>query len=323
MTFDFATYLESYNIGSSRNFDVKLLTGGFTNVTARVAFHEPVSLFGSPSKYSSAILKHAPPHLANDPSHSMSATRQVVEARALELITGQDIQLDSPDGDLAGRIASQGREETSMRTPILKEVLHRFPIIRLPSVIHHDAKQSVLWIEDFGDLRSVVDALDSPDALPGYEEIAKQLGSFLAEFHRASKTIPVETVERLTVLSNVATGGIMAYLVNLARDALRDLPGPDDEEREELMRRLEHSLQDGEEVRQRDGKFAMAALQNEPMAEDSCGETPCLGMVDFWPGSVIVDAKWGVCGLIDWDYFGVSDEAKELGMFRKSRPPAR
>ncbi|KAJ3539878.1 hypothetical protein NMY22_g4541 [Coprinellus aureogranulatus] len=99
MAFDFVTYLETQNIAPkapgntlSRNFDVKLLTGGFTNVTARVTFTQPISLFGSSSTHSSAILKHAPPHLANDPSQSMSITRQVVEARALELMNGQEIR---------------------------------------------------------------------------------------------------------------------------------------------------------------------------------------------------------------------------------------
>ena len=46
----------------------------------------------------------------------------------------------------------------------------------------------------------------------------------------------------------------------------------------------------------------------------------CLGMVDFWPASVLIrkdnDTR-SRCGLVDWKYFRVSSAPSELGMFRK------
>ena len=53
----------------------------------------------------------------------------------------------------------------------------------------------------------------------------------------------------------------------------------------------------------------------------------CLGMVDFWTESVLIgkenddndttNSRSCQCGLVDWEYFGVSSAASELGMFRK------
>ncbi|TEB29428.1 hypothetical protein FA13DRAFT_1815209 [Coprinellus micaceus] len=129
--------------------------------------------------------------------------------------------------------------------------------------------------------------------LPVELELARQLGSFLAQFHHASKSIPAETVRRLAPLSTVVNGGIHEYLVKLTRNTLSKLQGVTEEEKEEIAGRVERSLRDD-------------------TGESSGG---CLGMVDFWPGSVIVSADWRTCGLIDWEYFGRSNEGSELGMF--------
>jgi len=39
-----------------------------------------------------------------------------------------------------------------------------------------------------------------------------------------------------------------------------------------------------------------------------------IGMVDTWAGCVLVDEE-GSCGLVDWEWFGLSDAANELGQF--------
>ncbi|TEB29429.1 hypothetical protein FA13DRAFT_1793115 [Coprinellus micaceus] len=145
MTFDFTTYLQSQAIGFSgpTTFEVKLLTGGFTNVTARVTFPSPIHLFSSPKEHAGAILKYAPPHLASDASHAVSITRQVIEARALDLITGQDILFDTQD---------PASPDAVFRTTVLRDALDNYPLIQVPSIIHHDTQNNVLWIEDLGEL---------------------------------------------------------------------------------------------------------------------------------------------------------------------------
>jgi thiamine kinase-like enzyme len=40
---------------------------------------------------------------------------------------------------------------------------------------------------------------------------------------------------------------------------------------------------------------------------------PCLGMVDLWPGNILIDSHCNV-GLVDWEYFGLSTASSELGM---------
>ncbi|KAF6741775.1 kinase-like domain-containing protein [Ephemerocybe angulata] len=304
MPFNFDAYLKSLDIlpsptpnpeagaytrpvttqSSAFPWQVKHLTGGFTNTTARVTFTEPVTLSNSPlcpGKFASAILKHAPPTLASDPNESLSVSRQLVEARALALIAGKEAVLE------AG--------EAPVQTQVLKEVLDRYPLIHIPSVIWHDTDQNVLWIEDLGELGNVAEVLASDAAArdSAINELAAQLGSFLAEFYQGSKTIPGELFDRLTVESDTVVGGILQYLVNATRIALEEVPGVDEDEKTELVGRVENALYD---------------IRNVPKRR-------CLGMVDFWPGSVLVDANWETFGLIDWEYFGKSDEASELGMF--------
>ncbi|KAJ2924185.1 hypothetical protein H1R20_g12909, partial [Candolleomyces eurysporus] len=242
----------------------------------------------------------------------MSVARQATEARALELITGAPIQFD------------QDNPVESVKA--VKEVLDRYPIIQVPAVIHYDTEKNVLWLEDLGDLKSVAEALaaSSSDATSGedptlkgaLQELATQLGSFLAEFYQASKTLPAELVDRLISLSNVYTSGTFEYLVNSTRDSLEGAPGIDEKEKEELVKRVEASLTDKQmrKARQRAEKVALGIVHGDSIQTDD-EENPCLGMVDFWPGSVLVNLDWNKCGLIDWEYFGMSDEASELGMF--------
>ncbi|RXW19855.1 hypothetical protein EST38_g5998 [Candolleomyces aberdarensis] len=329
--FDFSSYLSSANLLPPRHnanpneandnpqFEVTVLSGGYTNFTARVTFPEPISLAAANSStrtYESVILKHAPPHLATDSTIPMSVARQATEARALELITGAPIQFDQ-DNPVEGVVES---------TKAVKEVLDRYPIIQVPAAIHYDTEKNVIWLEDLGDLKSVADALttsssdaaSAEDPIPesALQELATQLGSFLVEFYQASKTLPAELVDRLIALSNVYTSGTFEYLVNSTRDALDGAPGIDEKEKEELVKRVEASLTDKQmrKARQRAEKVALGIVHGDSIQTDD-EENPCLGMVDFWPGSVLVNPDWNKCGLIDWEYFGMSDEASELGMF--------
>ncbi|KAJ7778673.1 hypothetical protein DFH07DRAFT_1033368 [Mycena maculata] len=45
---------------------------------------------------------------------------------------------------------------------------------------------------------------------------------------------------------------------------------------------------------------------------------PCLGMVDFWPGSIFIGPGSSRC-LVDWEYFGMSTPGAEIGMFGKTK----
>ncbi|KAJ2921806.1 hypothetical protein H1R20_g15282, partial [Candolleomyces eurysporus] len=306
--FDFSSYLSSANllpprlnanskeVNDNPQFEVTVLSGGYTNFTARVTFPEPIPLATASSStrtYESVILKHAPPHLATDSNIPMSVARQVTEARALELITGAPIQFDQ-DNPVGGVVES---------VKAVKDVLDRYPVIQVPAVIHYDTEKNVLLLEDLGDLKGVADvladaALEDPTAKSALQELATQLGSFLAEFYQASSMLPAEL-----------------YLVNSARDALNGAPGIDEKEKEELAKSVEASLADSQmKARQQAEKVALGIVDSDLIQTDD-EENPCLGMVDFWPGNVLVNPDWNKCGLIDWEYFGMSDEASELGMF--------
>lgn len=167
--------------------------------------------------------------------------------------------------------------------PAIAAVLEKFPNLQIPELIHHDKERSVLWITDLGDTLTLFDYLASDPAAQQIEQIATALGEFLAELFLATRNPSAETLSHVSPDSSAEAHSLLISAVR------KVLTGADMSDAEQLAARVECSLQNGNTVE------------------------PCLGMVDFWPGSILINAH-GNCGLVDWEYFGLSSASGELGM---------
>ncbi|KAJ7611648.1 kinase-like domain-containing protein [Roridomyces roridus] len=242
MSFDYPFYLASTLSLPANDFQVDILTGGLTNLTARASFARPLVLFDLPQLFTSVILKYAPPFIASDPIQPMSVHRQVIEATALRYL------------------AENAR---------IQALLQEFPDIRIPQLIHHDTGANVLWITDLGSSSQMLStflASCSPENVTAIRENASAFGAFMAKFWDITAEPTPET------------------LASLSR------PEDPNTDAEELASRV------------------AAAMQTKQPAE------PCLAMVDFWTGSVLV-GPGSSRGLVDWEYFGLSTSGAEIGMF--------
>lgn len=349
-SFDFKSYVQKHlgggipdvNVDSSAGhtpeagpsrptFSVQVLTGGLTNHTARISFSDPLRDIlpnilsndtGRPKDdvldQKSTILKHAPPYIATDPSQVMSVDRQLIEKSALQLLNAEMTGGASPgsgsdyglklDGLFRGRDAPD-------RSPSSAAVSKKMSL-HIPRLIWHDRQQNVLWIEDLGQMRTLSEVLldCSPAETDTDDEVrtrlslvASDLGTFLARLYSLTSNPPERLLSSLT--SSFDPGAIHDYLANMVLENLhRPESGVSSKEARALADRVRQGLKDNAKL---------------------AGEDMCLGMVDFWPESVLVDL--GVdskavrdgdvgsprSGLVDWEYFGPSNAANELGMFCK------
>jgi len=316
-SFDFTSYVQARLSANGASipaaspakptFTLQVLTGGLTNHTARLSLAttsslrdvlstgcmEDVNLDTGLLDQASLILKQAPPYIAADPSQAMSVNRQLIEKKALQILNIQDKDTDGPE---------------------LWRGLAGLPDIRIPKLIWHDRAQNVLWIEDLGkEMKTLSEVLlDDSIELGSSEEktrrtslqkIASDLGAFLAKLYSATSNPPEPLVSYLAALSGPSE--IHEYLAKMVLDnLLRSEAGVSNSEARALADRVRSGLQESSNL---------------------VGEEMCLGMVDFWPGSVLINAgdsdKDGDgspgCGLVDWEYFGPSNAASELGMFCK------
>jgi hypothetical protein len=314
--------------GPSRpTFSVQVLTGGLTNHTARISFSDPLRDIlpnilsddtGRPKDnvldQKSAILKHAPPCIATDPSQAMSVDRQLIEKSALQLLNAEMTEGASPgsgsdyglklDRLFRGR---DGPDESLSSAAVSKKM-------SIPRLIWHDREQNVLWIEDLGQMKTLSEVLlsCSPAETDTEDEVrtrlslvASDLGTFLARLYSFTSNPPKRLLSSLT--SSFDLGAFHDYLANMVLENLhRPESGVSSEDARALADRVRQGLKENAEL---------------------AGEDVCLGMVDFWPESVLVDlgvdgeAVRGVglprSGLVDWEYFGPSNAANELGMFCK------
>jgi len=254
--FDFSSYLKS--VLSVTPHEIQQLTGGLMNLTIRVSFTPPANLFRS-GYLSSAILKHAPPFMAADPTQPMSVHRQVIEAQALILLSGCSI-------------------------PAISEVLSKFPTLRIPKLIHHDAERHVLWMTDLGETQTLSQYLTSDPLMHDIERIATSFGAFLAELFRATRDPSDDTVTLVAHPSHTAETN--SFLISVTKRVLTTA-----------------GIANAELLAERVNQ----ALQSNGTVE------PCLGMVDLWPGNILIDSHSNV-GLVDWEYFGLSTASSELGM---------
>jgi hypothetical protein len=190
----FTTYLQDH-LGAGRGYDqapfiVEILTGGLMNHTARVKFAFPLLDIGGAKVRNggvqSAILKHAPPYIAADPSQPMSVDRQLVEKKALQILSGDDPTFPHIQA-VVNRYRQAGDTHTS---------------IQIPKYIWHDAENNVLWIEDLGKMKILSQILlqddDTAVEATHIQEFAAVLGGFLSELFQATANPPEPWITQTT-----------------------------------------------------------------------------------------------------------------------------
>jgi len=291
MSFDFTTYLQDH-LGAGRgsdqapggHFTVEILTGGLMNHTARVKFASPLLDIGGArvekGGIQSAILKHAPPYIAADPNQPMSVDRQLTEKKALQILSGDD-----PTFPHIQAVVNRYRQAGEMHTSVQLEI---------PRYIWHDTENDVLWIEDLGKMKTLsqILLLDAAIEAAHIQEFAIVLGGFLSELFQATANPPEPWIAQTTSPNSLS---LYHYLTGMVVKNCREIGNITEAEALVLSER------------------AGNALLAKAEAEDVC-----LGMVDFWPGNILVElGEFGRCGLIDWEYFGLTSASSELGMLRK------
>lgn len=286
--FEFAPYILDKLSVSRALSDVEVLTGGYTNHTARVTFNFPISLSLLPGHdvtenlLHTVILKHAPPYIAAEPTQALAVTRQLIEKRALQILNGEDEEFVELSQNI--RLSDSFRRGS----------------VRIPKFIWHDEENQVLWIEDLRGMKPLSEVLlrdpsDNLERETPLEKVAADLGQFAMEMHLATKHPPQRLLDHLSSLSPPAN--IVEMLTRITREVL-EKNGMAGEEVNLFLERVRMGLEEEDE------------------------EGACLGIVDFWYDNILVSFEAtqgkGSCGLIDWEFFGLSNVANELGMFCKS-----
>ncbi|KAG9008013.1 hypothetical protein FRB90_009153 [Tulasnella sp. 427] len=167
-TFDFALYLTNILSIPASDVHVQVLSGGFTNLTARVLFSSPPTFptrFNFPTAPHTVILKQATPYMHSFPSQTVPMKRQAIEARALRILQGID------------------RSVTGVA-----EALVRVPNLKIPRLVFHDTEHNVLWMTDIGDGKTLTDYILSKDlSLSKIEDLAESLGTFIIGLYSATQ----------------------------------------------------------------------------------------------------------------------------------------
>jgi hypothetical protein len=172
--------------------------------------------------------------------------------------------------------------------PAISTLLAKFPTLHIPTLIHHDKECNVLWMTDLGEAVTLSEYLTTDPPAHHSERIAMTLGEFLAKFFLSTRNPSAETLSLFTVPSS--TTNTLSHLVSTMKNVLATAGVID---AGTLTGRVDQ------------------ALRNSGTVE------PCLGMVELWPGSILINAH-EICGLVDWEFFGLSGAGSELGMLRES-----
>lgn len=268
-SFDFTLYLTSILSIRSEDFDVHLLPGGFTNVTARATFKQGIKLpssFEYPNQVTSLILKMGTSFMHMEPSCAVPISRQAVEAKALRMLQGEGLALLG-----------------------MESVLEQSSTLKFPRLIFHDTERHVLWMTDLGESKLFSDhILSNSSSHVEVEELGVVLGRFFGSLFVATRNPTIETIESLSDSHH-----LLGFLTAEAERVISQSAKEESPETTLLMERMQNAL------------------------DERSNLEPCLGMVDFWPGSVLI-SKNGDCSLVDWEYFGLTNAGTELGMFGKS-----
>lgn len=170
-------------------------------------------------------------------------------------------------------------------------LLTKHPLIKIPRLISHDIYHSILSMTDLGDIKTLDEWLSNESTtIDDVNRIGKTLGSFLAEFFQLTKNPSPELLSRTSSSNDLLMKEwyedvIRIMSLVLVREAIPD--------RDLLINRVQEAI----------GMIGKIE--------------PVLGMVDLWTGNIGIDPR-GNCGLIDWEYFGISDVGHEIGMLGTS-----
>ena len=336
--FDFKSYV--HGLFPSSSLSIQVLTGGVLNYTVRVSFDPPISTSLPPQAYTggptkskhfqnlkTAVLKHAPPYVATIPTIPLPVSRQLVEKGALEFLHGEDVKYPSFNVN----------------------TLHsdsELSVAKVPHLLWHDPAAHVLWIEDLGELRSLSQVLllhcppsseseskhqSEPEPEIDLDILAQTLADFLSSLYKS--TSPSKggfNINPLLVeLKSLADySSFRDLLADIVRDELKgyyhNLTLSRSKVDSDVNFRLEQNEIEVLSERVRRGLHQSGSkLEQEKKQEDS--EEICLAMFDFWPENILIGFDRSpshqsrqICGLIDWEYFGASNPASELGMFGES-----
>lgn len=171
--------------------------------------------------------------------------------------------------------------------PAIPELLGKYTgRVRVPHLVHHDVEYNVLWILDLGETSTLSEYLTSTPSPPpsDIKGLATTLGSLFSELFAVTRDPAPDVVALLT---RAHAGDTIGPILGTTKASLLDSGITD---AEVLTARVEEALRDGGRQEQ------------------------CIGTGDLWPGNILIDSA-GRCGLIDWEYFGLSNTASEIGMF--------
>ncbi|KAJ7822677.1 kinase-like domain-containing protein [Mycena leptocephala] len=166
----------------------------------------------------------------------------------------------------------------------IQDLLTQFPDLKIPQLIHRDATANVLWITDLGVSQTLSKFLATSPSETTVSEIAATLGTFIAQFWKITGHPSPETA---TLFTRPDKQDDPVYF--LASTALKVMSHRGMPDADILSARI------------------CTAMQMKDTVE------PCLGMVDFWPGSILISPDRSY-GLVDWEYFGMSTPGAEMGM---------
>ncbi|KAF7353757.1 APH domain-containing protein [Mycena venus] len=169
-------------------------------------------------------------------------------------------------------------------TPEIRDLLQQFLILKIPHLIHHDATANVLWITDLGASQTLFKYLTMPPPIATVLEVAATLGTFISDLWKITAHPTPETIALFT--RPIEQDNPVIFL---ASTALQVMSSRGVSDAEVLSDRVRTTMQTKEKLE------------------------PCLSMVDFWPGSILIGPD-GSCGLVDWEYFGPSTPGAEIGM---------
>ncbi|ORX38188.1 kinase-like domain-containing protein [Kockovaella imperatae] len=240
-------------------FTVVRLEGGYLNSTIRLELLRDLPDFPESIPHlagqRSLVLKHYPGYMYAWPEAQLSTARAAIEAKALRMM----------------------RDNALIREAFQEQG------VSVPSLVHFDESNNVLWMEDFGPRSTMESGLEKLST-----DVSSRLGKALAGLHIA--TMPMN--KHLTVEP-------MAGPLALA-------------EHEARMRNI---LKDELDV---DGLMESLCMKHSPIIGLPHGDVRddelCLGLGDIWPSSVLLldDSSSPRLGIIDWEFFGPLHPASEL-----------
>ncbi|KAG9020450.1 hypothetical protein FS837_008210 [Tulasnella sp. UAMH 9824] len=168
---------------------------------------------------------------------------------------------------------------------VVRVLAQSYPL-KVPELLFHDTASHLIWMTDLGRSRILSDYIlyESPQQAT-IATLGRILGRFFGGLFKVTKNPSSDITGSLADSRH-----LIEFLTSQTERVAAELPGGVTPEIATLLERMR------------------SALNREAHPEQ------CLGMVDLWPGSALIDDK-GECGLVDWEHFGLTDPGTDLGMF--------